>query len=71
MGGPLRARRASITTSVRAAVIPDGAVKIAESGVRGGADARRLEAAGYHGVLVGETLVTSADPAAAIAELVG
>jgi indole-3-glycerol phosphate synthase len=54
-----------------AAVIPDGAVKIAESGVRGGADARRLEAAGYHAVLVGETLVTSADPAAAIAELIG
>jgi indole-3-glycerol phosphate synthase len=54
-----------------AGVIPDGAVKIAESGVRGGADARRLEAAGYHAVLVGETLVTSADPAAAIAELVG
>jgi indole-3-glycerol phosphate synthase len=54
-----------------AGVIPDGAVKIAESGVRGGADARRLEAAGYHAVLVGETLVTSADPAAAIADLIG
>jgi indole-3-glycerol phosphate synthase len=54
-----------------AGVIPDGAVKIAESGVRGGADARRLETAGYHAVLVGETLVTSADPAAAIADLIG
>jgi indole-3-glycerol phosphate synthase len=51
-------------------VIPDGAVKIAESGVRDGADARRLAAAGYHAVLVGETLVTSPDPAAAIADLV-
>jgi indole-3-glycerol phosphate synthase len=54
-----------------AGAIPDGAVKIAESGVRGGADARRLETAGYHAVLVGETLVTSSDPVAAIAELIG
>ena len=54
-----------------AGVIPDHAVKVAESGVRDGADARRLEAAGYDAVLVGETLVTSSDPAAAIAELIG
>ncbi len=54
-----------------AGVIPDHAVKVAESGVRGGADARSLEAAGYGAVLVGETLVTSSDPAAAIAELIG
>lgn len=54
-----------------AGVIPDQAVKVAESGVRGGDDARRLEAAGYDAVLVGETLVTSPDPAAAIAELIG
>lgn len=52
-----------------ASVIPDGAVKVAESGVRGGDDARSLRAAGYHAVLVGETLVTAADPAAAIADL--
>ena len=54
-----------------AGVIPDGVVKVAESGVRGGADARSLEAAGYHAVLVGETLVTSGDPAASIRELIG
>ena len=42
---------------------------VAESGVRGQADARRLRRAGYDAVLVGETLVTAADPAAAIAEL--
>jgi indole-3-glycerol phosphate synthase len=54
-----------------AGVIPDHAVKVAESGVRGAADARRLEAAGYDAVLVGETLVTSPDPAATIAELIG
>ncbi len=54
-----------------AGVIPDGCVKVAESGVRGGADARSLEAAGYDAVLVGETLVTSGDPSAAIRELIG
>lgn len=50
--------------------IPDTAVKVAESGVRGADDARRLAAAGYDAVLVGETLVTSGDPAAAVADLI-
>ncbi|MFK8024547.1 MAG: indole-3-glycerol phosphate synthase TrpC [Ilumatobacter sp.] len=54
-----------------AKVIPDSAVRVAESGVRGGDDARSLETAGYQAVLVGETLVTSGDPAASIAELIG
>ncbi len=54
-----------------AGVIPDHAVKVAESGVRGADDARMLEAAGYDAVLVGETLVTSGDPGAAIADLIG
>lgn len=44
-------------------------VLVAESGVRGGADVRRLHAAGYDGFLVGEHLVRSADPTAAVAEL--
>jgi indole-3-glycerol phosphate synthase len=52
-----------------ASAIPDDVVKVAESGVRGGDDARALRAAGYHAVLVGEMLVTSPDPAAAVAEL--
>lgn len=54
-----------------AGVIPDGAVKVAESGVRGGDDAAALHTAGYHAVLVGETLVTSDDPAATIRVLRG
>ncbi|HRE00253.1 MAG TPA: indole-3-glycerol phosphate synthase TrpC [Ilumatobacteraceae bacterium] len=54
-----------------AAVIPDDVVKVAESGVRGADDARSLQAAGYHAVLVGETLVTAADPAATIGALRG
>jgi indole-3-glycerol phosphate synthase len=54
-----------------AKVIPDGVVRVAESGVRGADDARRLADAGYDAVLVGETLVTSGDPAAAVASLRG
>jgi len=52
------------------AAIPDGVVKVAESGVRGPDDARALQAAGFDAVLVGETLVTSGDPAAAVADLI-
>jgi indole-3-glycerol phosphate synthase len=51
--------------------MPDGVVTVAESGVRGADDARALAEAGYHAVLVGETLVTSADPAAEVARLRG
>jgi indole-3-glycerol phosphate synthase len=54
-----------------AAVIPDHVVKVAESGVRGEADARALQTAGYHAVLVGETLVTSSDPSRTLRELRG
>jgi indole-3-glycerol phosphate synthase len=52
-----------------AGVIPDDVIKVAESGVRGGDDARALRDAGYNAVLVGETLVTSGNPARAIGEL--
>lgn len=53
-----------------AAAIPDGVVKVAESGVRGPEDAARLREAGYHAVLVGESVVTAADPSAAVRALV-
>ncbi|MGQ0521013.1 MAG: indole-3-glycerol phosphate synthase TrpC [Actinomycetota bacterium] len=52
-----------------AAAIPDGVVRVAESGIGGPADAARLAGAGYAAVLVGESLVTSADPAAAVRAL--
>lgn len=52
-----------------AKVIPDDVVKVAESGVRGPADAAALADAGYDAVLVGEYLVTSPDPTAAITGL--
>ena len=49
--------------------MPEGVVRVAESGVRGPDDAAQLAAAGYHAVLVGESLVTSGDPEAATAAL--
>ena len=49
--------------------MPDGVIRVAESGIRGPADAGRLLAAGYHAVLVGESLVVSGDPGAAVAAL--
>ena len=49
--------------------IPDSCVKVAESGVRGKADAVSLREAGYDAVLVGEHLVTSSDPREAVTEL--
>ncbi|CAN5744607.1 indole-3-glycerol phosphate synthase TrpC [soil metagenome] len=44
-------------------------VAVAESGVTGADDAAELADAGYGAVLVGEALVTSTDPAAAVAAL--
>ncbi|MCC5951207.1 MAG: indole-3-glycerol phosphate synthase TrpC [Acidimicrobiia bacterium] len=52
-----------------AAAIPAGVVSVAESGIGGPADVVRLADAGYDAVLVGESLVRSSDPAAAVAEL--
>lgn len=52
-----------------AKVLPDTVVRVAESGVSGPADAARLADAGFDAVLVGESLVTSPDPAAAVAAL--
>jgi indole-3-glycerol phosphate synthase len=53
-----------------AGLIPRSAVCVAESGVRGADDARALRAAGYDAVLVGESIVTADDPAAALHALI-
>jgi indole-3-glycerol phosphate synthase len=49
--------------------MPAGVVRVAESGIRGPEDAVVLAAAGYHALLVGESVVTSGDRAAAVAAL--
>jgi indole-3-glycerol phosphate synthase len=50
--------------------IPDGIIKIAESGIRGPHDLLAYAAAGANAVLVGESLVTGKDPRSAVADLV-
>ena len=50
--------------------IPDGVVSVAESGIEGPDDMARLADAGYGAVLVGESLVRSADAVAAVRALV-
>ena len=52
-----------------ASLIPPTVVRVAESGVRDARDARRLRDAGYDAVLVGESIVTAGDPAAAVRDL--
>ncbi len=52
-----------------AGVLPDHVTRVAESGIGGPDDAARLAEAGFHAVLVGESLVRSGDPAAAVRAL--
>lgn len=49
-----------------AEAMPPGVVKVAESGIRDAGDVARLSACGFDAILVGESLVTSADPAQAV-----
>jgi indole-3-glycerol phosphate synthase len=60
----------TLDTSIRlGARIPDGVTRVAESGLRSRADVARLRDVGFHAFLVGEYLMKSADPSAAIREL--
>ena len=59
-----------LQTSLRLAEkIPAGVVKVTESGIHSSADVRRLAAAGFDAFLVGEHLMKSADPLAALRQL--
>lgn len=51
-------------------LVPDGVLCVAESGIRGAGDARRLVAEGADAVLVGETLLRAESPGAACREMV-
>jgi indole-3-glycerol phosphate synthase len=53
------------------ALIPADRVVVAESGIKTADDVRRLRRAGIDAILVGETLMQAADPAAALRALVG
>lgn len=50
---------------------PKDILRVAESGIFSHADVKRLSACGYNCFLIGEALVTAADPAAMIRELRG
>jgi len=50
-------------------LVPEKVVLVAESGIHGLGDARRMREAGADAILVGELLMRSADPAAQIREL--
>lgn len=61
----------SLETSLRLAEhFPDGPVRVSESGIHDADDIARLRAAGYRAFLVGEHLMRSGDPAAALKQLV-
>lgn len=60
----------TLETSLRLAEkIPAGIVKVAESGIQSPVDVKRLRGQGYSAFLVGEHLMKSADPSAALREL--
>ncbi len=66
----LRTFEVRLETSERlAALIPAGVLRVAESGIRGREDLKRLAASGYDAFLVGEHLMKSGDPAAALKAL--
>ena len=54
-----------------AATAPAGVTLVGESGIKAPADVARLQAAGVHAILVGETLMRAPDIAGAVRDLVG
>ncbi len=50
--------------------MPDGVIRVAESGIKERADVERLRAAGFHAFLVGESLLRQNDRAAAVQALI-
>lgn len=65
---------ATFTADVQTAIslieqLPKDKVLLAEGGVRSAEDVRLLKAAGYHGVLLGNYLMSQPDPGAALLQL--
>jgi indole-3-glycerol phosphate synthase len=67
----LRTLAVTLDTSLALApAIPDEVVAVAESGIGSGAEIRRLRDAGFDAFLVGERLMASGDPGAALRALI-
>jgi indole-3-glycerol phosphate synthase len=66
----LKTLEVSLDTALSLApAIPEGVVRVAESGIRTGDDVRRLREAGFDAFLVGERLMSAPDPGAALRQL--
>jgi len=66
----LRTFQVNLETAEKlAASIPAGVLKVAESGIRNGADMRRLRDAGYDAFLIGESLMQAEQPGQALRNL--
>ncbi len=60
----------SLDTSLRLSyLMPAGATRVSESGIFNRADIEQLSAAGFHGFLIGESLMKASDPTAALRAL--
>ncbi len=67
----LKTMEVSLATAVSLCPsIPDGVVKVAESGIRTGEDVRRLQEAGFDAFLVGERLMSAREPGPALRSLI-
>ena len=68
----LRSQRLEVSLATSLALaerIPDPVTAVAESGIRSGADLRRLSDAGFDACLVGEHLMSAPDPGDALRRL--
>ncbi|MGD8895293.1 MAG: indole-3-glycerol phosphate synthase TrpC [Acidobacteriota bacterium] len=67
----LKTMEVSLQTAISlSSAIPDGVVKVAESGIRTGEDVRRLRETGFDAFLVGERLMSAPDPGEALRTLI-
>ncbi len=61
-----------LDTSVRLSyLLPEGVIRVSESGITDPAAIELLTQAGFHAFLIGESLMRSSDPAAALKSMIG
>lgn len=67
----LRTFHVDLETAVHlGALVPDGVLRVAESGIHDGGDINRLRAAGYQAFLIGESLMKADHPGEALKALI-